>query len=204
MNKLSDTQKKKSLNIYSGLHTDMYELTMAQGYFLTGRKDETAVFDYFFRNNPFEGGFVVFAGLGDLLEILEGMSFDEEEIEYLRSKGFNDEFLEYLEGFKFSGNIFSVKEGEIVFPYAPVFRVEGSIIETQLIETIVLNYLNFESLIATKAARIRLVAGDRGFVDFGLRRAQGLGGIHASKAAVIGGADAIVLCDRGVEVVGGV
>ncbi len=189
MNKLSDTQKKKSLNIYSGLHTDMYELTMAQGYFLTGRKDETAVFDYFFRNNPFEGGFVVFAGLGDLLEILEGMSFDEEEIEYLRSKGFNDEFLEYLEGFKFSGNIFSVKEGEIVFPYAPVFRVEGSIIETQLIETIVLNYLNFESLIATKAARIRLVAGDRVFVDFGLRRAQGLGGVHASKAAVIGGAN---------------
>ncbi len=190
MNKLSDTQKKKTLNIYSGLYTDMYELTMAQVYFLTGRKDETAVFDYFFRNNPFEGGFVVFAGLSDLLKILEGLSFDEEEIEYLRSKGFKEEFLEYLGDFKFSGNIFSVKEGEIVFPYAPVFRVEGSIIETQLIETIVLNYLNFESLIATKAARIRLVVGDRVFVDFGLRRAQGLGGVHASKAAVIGGANA--------------
>jgi nicotinate phosphoribosyltransferase len=168
----------------------MYELTMAQGYFLTGRKNETAVFDYLFRNNPFEGAFVVFAGLRDLLEVLEGISFYPEEIDYLRSQGFKDEFLEYLKDFKFSANIYSVEEGEIVFPYAPVLRVEGTIIETQLIETLVLNYLNFESLIATKAARIRLAAGNRMFVDFGLRRAQGLGGIHGSRAAVIGGADA--------------
>ncbi len=179
-----------TLSSYSGLYTDMYELTMAQGYFLTGREKETAVFDYFFRNNPFEGAFVVFAGLRDLLEVLEELSFDSEEIDYLRLQGFKDEFLEYLKGFKFSANIYSVKEGEIVFPNAPVLRVEGTIIETQLIETLVLNYLNFESLIATKAARISLAVGDRMFVDFGLRRAQGLGGIHGSRAAVIGGADA--------------
>jgi nicotinate phosphoribosyltransferase len=183
-------QNKHNLHIPSGLYTDLYELTMAQGYFLTGRKNETAVFDYFFRKNPFEGAFVVFAGLGDLQEVLEALSFNSEEIEYLRLQGFKSEFLEYLKSFKFTGTIYSVKEGEIVFPNTPVLRVEGSIIETQLIETLVLNYLNFESLIATKAARISLVAGDKIFVDFGLRRAQALGGIHASKAAVIGGANA--------------
>ncbi len=188
--KFSETRKKDTLSMFSGLYTDFYELVMSQGYFLTERKNETAVFDYFFRNNPFEGAFVVFAGLRDLLEVLEGLSFNSQEIDYLRLQGFKDEFLEYLIKFKFSGNIYSVEEGEIVFPYAPILRVEGSIIETQLIETIVLNYLNFESLIATKAARIRLAVGDRIFVDFGLRRAQGLGGIHGSRAAIIGGANA--------------
>jgi nicotinate phosphoribosyltransferase len=183
-------QGKHTLNINSGLYTDLYELTMTQGYFLTGRVNESAVFDYFFRNNPFEGAFVVFAGLGDLLDVLEGLSFNSEEIEYLRLQGFKNEFLEFLKNFKFSGTIYSANEGEIVFPYTPVLRVEGTIIETQLIETLVLNYLNFESLIATKAARISLVVGDKIFVDFGLRRAQALGGIHSSKAAVIGGANA--------------
>ena len=101
-NKFSETRKKETLNTYSGLYTDMYELTMAQGYFLTGRKHETAVFDYFFRKNPFEGAFVVFAGLRDLLEVLEGLSFDTDEIDYLRLQGFKDEFLEYLKDFKFS------------------------------------------------------------------------------------------------------
>lgn len=181
---------RATLSAHRALYTDMYELTMAQAYFLSGRKDEKAAFDYFFRKNPFDGGFVIFAGLRDLLEVVEGLSFGPEDIGYLRSEGFREEFLEYLEGFEFSPDIFSAREGEVVFPLEPVLRVEGNIIEAQVIETLVLNYLNFQSLIATKAARIRQVAGERTVVDFGLRRAQGLGGIHASRAAVIGGADA--------------
>jgi len=174
----------------AALYTDQYELIMAQGYFLAGRKDERAVFDYFFRTHPFGGGFVIFAGLWNLLETLENLSFSPSTIDYLRSKGFREEFLAYLEGFSPSASIFSVREGEVIFPNSPVLRVEANLIEAQLIETLVLNYLNFQSLIATKAARIRLASEGRPFLDFGLRRAHGLGGIHASRAAVIGGAAA--------------
>jgi len=178
-----------SLHKHAALYTDYYELTMAQGYFLTGMADKKACFDYFFRKLPFKGGYVVFAGLDDLLEILKDYSFDKEDISYLRERGFNEDFLAYLEKFKFKGTIHSVKEGEIIFPNEPVLRVEGTILETQIIETITLNLLNFQSLIATKASRIKLAAGNRSVIEFGLRRAQGLGGIHASRAAVIGGAE---------------
>ena len=171
----------------TGLYTDHYELTMAQGYFLSGMNTVHANFDYFFRKNPYEGGFVVFAGLADLLEAIENYTFDEEDCRFLLSTGFDEKFIKYLESFKFKGNIYSVEEGEIVFPNEPIVRVEGDIIETQLIESLVLNVLNFQSLIATKAARMRLVAGNRLLLDFGLRRAQGLGAIYASRAAVIGG-----------------
>ena len=171
----------------SGLYTDLYELTMVQGYFLMGRKAERAVFDYFFRNCPFGGSFVLFAGLEDLLKTLVNLSFSEKDIDYLRKEGFEEAFLDYLEHFRFKGSIVSVMEGEVVFPNEPILRVEGNLIETQLIETLLLNFLNFQSLIATKAARIRLAAGNRLLADFGLRRAQGLGGIHASRAAIIGG-----------------
>jgi len=163
---------------------------MAQGYFLTGKAQTTAVFDYFFRENPFGNGFVVFAGLSDLLEILETYKFEETEIEYLQSLGFRQEFLHYLRRFRFNGTIHSMREGELVFPLEPIVRVEGSLIETQIIETLLLNLLNFQSLIATKASRIRFAAGNRKLYDYGLRHAQGLGGIHASKAAIIGGVDA--------------
>ncbi len=172
------------------LYTDLYQLTMAQGYFLAGRRDTPASFDYFYRENPFQGGYVIFAGLSDLLDILEKMKFESEDIEYLASLGFRKEFLDFLRSFRFRGTIFSVQEGEVIFPLEPVVRVDGNIIETQIIETVLLNLLNFESLIATKASRIRSVAGNRRVVDFGLRRAQGFGGIHASKAAIIGGVDA--------------
>jgi len=175
---------------HPGLFTDLYELTMAQGYFCSGKKDEQAVFDYFFRKNPFNGGYVVFAGLQDLLTILNDFRFQKDDIEYLHSQGFKREFLDFLTDFKFRGDVFSVREGEIVFPDEPVVRVEGNLIETQVIETLLLNILNFQSLIATKASRIRKVAGDRFFVDFGLRRAQGFGGLQASRATGIGGADA--------------
>src|SRR6056297_2722952 len=178
------------LNNHNGFYVDLYELTMAQGYYYAGKKDEPAAFDYFFRANPFQGGYVVFAGLWDLLRSLENFSFGGDDIEYLRNQGFQEPFLEYLRDFQFRGTITSVREGEVVFPVEPVLRVEGTLIECQLIETILLNYLNFESLVATKASRIRRVAGQRPVSDFGLRRAQGLGGLQASRAAIIGGVDA--------------
>jgi nicotinate phosphoribosyltransferase len=171
-----------------GLYTDFYELSMAQGYFLAGKKDEQTVFDYFYRTNPFEGGFLVFAGLGDFLRSLSDFRYSDENIQYLKKQGFLPEFLDYLKDFSFRGTIFSVKEGELVFPNEPILRVEGNIIEAQLIETMLLNILNFQSLIATKAFRIKLVCGDKEFIDFGLRRSHGAGGIMASRAAIIGGA----------------
>lgn len=172
------------------LYTDFYELTMAQGYFLSGRKNNRGCFDYFFRDLPFEGGYVIFAGLTDLLEILDNFSFHEEELRYLEEQGFDSDFLNYLENLELTLNIHSAKEGEIVFPLEPIVRVEGSIIEAQMLETLLLNTLNFESLIATKAARLKYAAGDLKVLDFGLRRAQGLGGIQASKASIIGGVEA--------------
>ncbi|MEW6077468.1 MAG: nicotinate phosphoribosyltransferase [Thermodesulfobacteriota bacterium] len=174
----------------SGLYTDYYELTMAQGYFLSGKKDDTAVFDYFFRVNPFDGGYVIFAGLDTLLEALSRFVYGEQDRAYLRERAFTEAFLAFLKDFRFRGTICSVREGEVVFPQEPLVRVEGTIIECQLIETLLLNVLNFESLIATKASRVRRAAGDRPVSDFGLRRAQGMGGLQASRAAVIGGVDA--------------
>lgn len=171
-------------------YTDYYELTMAQGYFLSGIHNRRASFDYFFRKNPFNGGYVIFAGLKELIDTINNMSFSPEEIEYLKSEGFDKEFINFLSEFKFTGNIWSVKEGEIIFPNEPVVTVEGNLLETQLIETLLLNVLNFQSLIATKASRIRFAAGtDSTILDFGLRRAQGLAGIHATRAAMIGGFD---------------
>jgi nicotinate phosphoribosyltransferase len=162
---------------------------MAQGYFLSGKAETTAVFDYFIRESPFGSGYVVFAGLSDLLGYLEKLRFEEGELDYIRSLGFREEFLRHLQSFRFKGTIHSVREGELVFPLEPIVRVEGTLIESQLISSILLNILNFQSLIATKAARIRFAAGNRKVIDFGLRRAQGLGAIQASKAAIIGGLD---------------
>lgn len=172
-----------------GLFTDKYELTMAQAYFKGGRIQSKAVFDYFFRNLPFQNGFLVFAGLQDFVQLLRDFTFSDQAIDFLHHDHFEPDFLDYLKSFRFKGTIHAMREGEIVFPYEPLMRVEGTLIETQIIETLLLNILNFESLIATKAARVRLAAGDRAVSDFGLRRAHGLGGIHASRAAIIGGCD---------------
>ncbi len=172
----------------NGLYTDFYELSMAQGYFYAGKQDEKAVFDYFFRTNPYKGGFLVFAGLTDLLEQLQSFVYDDEAIAYLRKLGLKPEFLDYLSRFRFKGKILSVREGELVFPNEPIVRIEASLIEAQLIETLLLNILNFQSLVATKAFRIELAANGKSFSDFGLRRAHGFGGLQASRAAVIGGA----------------
>lgn len=171
----------------TGTYTDLYQLTMAQVYYQTGRSHQEAVFDYFFRKLPFEGGYTVFAGLGDLLDILRDLHFTTEDIDYLKDIGLNTEFANSLKNFRFHGTLYAAKEGEIVFPNEPVLRVEGTILQAQIIETLLLNILNFESLIATKAARIRSVAGNRILSDFGLRRAQGTGGYHATRAAMVGG-----------------
>jgi nicotinate phosphoribosyltransferase len=175
------------LNNHNGLYTDFYELTMAQGYYTSNKTDEQVIFDYFFRDNPFHGGYVIFAGIGDLLESLKNFRYEASDIAYLKKQGFKDEFLEYLKTFKFNGTIRGMREGEVVFPTEPVLQVEGNIIECQLIETMLLNFLNFESLIATKATRIKRVTGEKLFSDFGLRRAQGLGGLQASRASAVGG-----------------
>lgn len=178
------------MNIFNrktGLFTDHYELTMAQAFFLSGKKDMTASFDYFFRSSPYQGSYVVYAGLQDLLDMLEQYGFDKQDCDFLHKTGFHSDFIEYLKEFRFIGSLLAPQEGEIVFPVEPVMRVEGNIIETQLIETLLLNTINFESLIATKASRVRFSAGEKRIIDFGLRRAQGIGGIQASRAAVIGG-----------------
>jgi nicotinate phosphoribosyltransferase len=171
----------------SGSYTDLYQLNMSQVNFLEGRFEQRATFDYFFRNIPGNGGYVLFAGLADILNVLEDLHFTQTDLKHLRSLGFERTFVDYLEKFQFRGNVFSVKEGEIVFPYAPILRVQGTLIEAQLVETVLLNILNFESLIATKASRMRFVAGDKGLSEFGLRRAQGMGGVMATRASIIGG-----------------
>lgn len=176
------------LNI-TGNYTDLYQLSMAQVYFHENKHRDAAVFDYFFRKNPFQGGYTVFAGLQTLLDILEDVHFSAQDLQFLAEQGFKTDFLDYLADFRFTGTLESCQEGDLVFPNAPVVTVNADIIEAQLIETVLLNTLNFQSLIATKAARIRSVAGEATLLDFGLRRAQGPGGYYASRAAVIGGFD---------------
>ena len=172
----------------TGTYTDLYELTMAQVYFQTGKSDSEAVFDYFFRTLPFEGGYAVFAGLADLLEVLQDLHFTGEDLAYLKDDiGLNAGFCERLGDFRFHGTLYAVSEGEIVFPAEPLLRVEGTLLEAQIIETLLLNILNFESLIATKASRLRSVAGGRTLSDFGLRRAHGMGGYQATRASMVGG-----------------
>ena len=174
---------------HTGLYTDMYQLTMAQAYFRDGTSEDRATFDYFFRKIPFEGGFVLFAGLADWLDLVEEFRYSPQDLDYLRSQGFQADFLQYMSKFRFQGTIAAAREGEVVFPLEPVVRVEGRLLEAQVIESVLLNFLNFESLIATKAARLRLAAGPRLLSEFGLRRSHGFGGIQASRAAVIGGCD---------------
>lgn len=174
----------------NALFTDFYELTMAQGYWKRGINEHKVVFDYFFRRQPFAGGYSVFAGLGTLLEALENFHFTQDDLAYLETLGIFDKgFLDYLQDFRFKGELLSVKEGELIFPQEPIVRVEGDLVQAQIVEGLVLNTLNFQSLIATKSARIWL-ASERGrIMEFGLRRAQGAdGAISAARAAFIGGA----------------
>lgn len=172
---------------YTATYTDKYELSMAQVYFLKGQSETEAVFDYFFRKLPFDGGYAIFAGLEDLITALEKFRFTNDDIDFLEGLGYQKVFLKYLKEFRFKGNIFSSKEGDLVFPVRPVLQVKARIIEAQIIETLLLNILNYQTLVATKASRMRRAAGERTLIDYGLRRAQGPGGYYASRAAFIGG-----------------
>jgi len=173
----------------AALLTDLYELTMMQGYHRYGLHHR-AVFDMFFRRQPFSGGFSVFTGLDVLLETIENLRFDEDDLAYLDTLGlFDSSFLDYLRKFRFSGDIWAVSEGTLVFPQEPLIRVHASILEAQLIESLLLNTVNFQTLIATKTARIFLASEKGSVMEFGLRRAQGVdGALSAARAAYIGGA----------------
>ena len=169
---------------------DFYELTMANGYFVTGKEHTEAVFDVFFRSVPDDGGYAIFAGLEQVIDYLEKLSFNEEELAYLRSKKiFDEHFLTYLKNFKFSCDVYSMKEGTPIFPNEPIMVIKGPIIECQLIETMVLLTINHQSLIATKASRIVHAAQGRSVLEFGARRAHGYdASIFGARAAYIAGA----------------
>jgi nicotinate phosphoribosyltransferase len=179
----------------SALLTDLYQLTMAYGYWKASKADQQAVFHLFFRKNPFQGGFTLAAGLADAIDYLRGFRFEETELEYLASLSgrdnkplFEPAFLDYLRELRFRCDVDGMPEGTVVFPQQPLLRVQGSILEAQLVETALLNIINFQSLIATKAARLCLAAQGDPIVEFGLRRAHGVNGaISASRAAFIGG-----------------
>ena len=170
------------------LMTDLYELTMMQGYF-KNPTDQTVVFDAFYRTNPYDGGYAVCCGLQHVIEYIKNLHFSYDDIEYLRSLGiFGEDFLTYLGGFHFTGSIWAIPEGTVMFPREPMMKVIAPIMEAQLIEPAILNMLNHESLIATKASRVVRAARGDAVMEFGLRRAQGPdAGIYGARAAVIGG-----------------
>ena len=171
------------------LMTDLYELTMMQGYFRHKDQNETVIFDAFYRKNPCDGGYAICAGLEQVIQYIKELRFDREDIDYLASLGiFREDFLEYLKTFRFSGDIYAIPEGTVMFPREPVIKVIAPIMEAQLVETAILNIINHQSLIATKAARVCYAARGDGIMEFGLRRAQGPdAGTYGARAAVIGG-----------------
>ena len=171
------------------LLTDLYELTMMQGYFKNKDQNETVIFDAFYRNNPYDGGFAISAGLEQLIQYVKELHFEDEDIAYLASLGiFGQDFLDYLRDFKFTGDIYAIPEGTVIFPREPIVKVIAPIMQAQLVETAILNIINHQSLIATKAARVCYAAHGDGIMEFGLRRAQGPdAGIYGARAAVIGG-----------------
>lgn len=170
------------------LMTDLYELTMMQGYFKSNAK-EKVVFDVFYRKNPCDGGYAIAAGLEQAIDYIKNLKFSYEDVAYLKSLGiFDEDFLNYLRGFHFSGDIYAIPEGTVVFPREPLVKVIAPIMEAQLVETALLTIINHQSLIATKAARVVYSAQGDGIMEFGLRRAQGPdAGIYGARAAVIGG-----------------
>jgi len=182
------------------LLTDFYEITMMQGYFLSGYADKQVVFDLFYRENPVNSGYAITAGLSQVIEYIKNLKFSEEDITYLASLNvFRPEFLKYLGNFKFRGEIYAIPEGTVVFPQEPLVRVRAALPEAQLIETALLNIINHQSLIATKAARVVHAAEGNTVLEFGLRRAQSPdAGVYGARAAVIGGCAATsnVLCGK--------
>lgn len=170
------------------LLTDLYELTMMQGYYKSG-SNPTVLFDVFYRTNPSGGGFAIAAGLEQVIQYIKELRFEKEDISYLASLNlFDKDFLDYLRNFRFTGDIYAIPEGTVVFPREPLIKVVAPIMEAQLIETALLNIVNHQSLIATKAARVVYAARGDGIMEFGLRRAQGPdAGTYGARAAMIGG-----------------
>lgn len=170
------------------LLTDLYELTMMQGYYEKGQ-NENVIFDVFFRQNPCNNGYSVCAGLDQVIDYIKNLHFTYDDVDYLRGLGiFKEDFLHYLSGFLFSGDIYAIPEGTVVFPKEPLLKVVAPIMEAQLVETAILNIINHQSLIATKTSRIVFAANGDGIMEFGLRRAQGPdAGLYGARAAMIGG-----------------
>ena len=169
--------------------TDLYQMTMMNGYIKAGTRDRIAVFDVFYRQNPGGSAFAVAAGLEQVIDYIENLHFDESDIEYLRGLNlFDEKFFEYLKDFHFTGELYAVPEGTVVFPYEPLIRVKAPIFEAQLIETAMLNIINHQTLIASKAARVCQAAQGDLVMEFGLRRAQGPdAGLYGARAALIAG-----------------
>lgn len=181
MNDLHDSRNLTML-------TDFYELTMANGYFKNGFKDTIAYFDMFFRTIPDGGGYVIMAGVEQLVDYFRNLSFSKEDIDYLRGKGFSEDFLDYLANFRFACDVWTVPEGTPIFPGEPIVKVKGPVIHAQFVETMVLLTINHQSLIATKANRVVRAAQGRAVMEFGSRRAQGFdGAVYGARAAYIGG-----------------
>lgn len=174
------------------LHTDLYQINMMKTYWETGIHEKKAIFEAYFRKLPFENGYAIFAGLERIVHYIEQLRFTKTDIDYLRTLGeYPEEFLSYLESFRFKGNIRSAVEGELVFANEPLVQVEGTLAECQLIETALLNIVNFQTLIATKASRVRMVSDNDPVLEFGTRRAQELdAAIWGTRAAYIGGFNA--------------
>ncbi|WP_194974556.1 nicotinate phosphoribosyltransferase [Aquiflexum lacus] len=180
------------------LLTDFYQLTMAYAYWKSGKAEQEAVFNLFFRKNPFQGGFTLAAGLDYVIDFCRNFHFDQDDLEYLAqmkngdgTATFEPDFIEYLEQMEFQCDLEAVEEGTVVFPHTPMVKVTGPLIQCQLLETPLLNIMNFQTLIATKAARITYAAKGDSVLEFGLRRAQGIdGALAASRASYIGGCSA--------------
>ena len=181
MNDLHDSRNLTML-------TDFYELTMANGYYKNGFKDTIASFDMFFRTMPDGGGYVIMAGVEQLVDYFRNLSFSKKDIDYLRGKGFSEDFLDYLANFRFACDVWAVPEGTPIFPGEPIVKVKGPVIQAQFVETMVLLTINHQSLIATKANRVVRAAQGRAVMEFGSRRAQGFdGAVYGARAAYIGG-----------------
>ena len=180
------------------LHTDLYEINMAYAYFKDGMHQKKAVFEIYFRDNPFENGYAVFAGLERVVEYLHNFKFDEADIAYLTTLEYEQDFLDYLRQVRFTGNIKSCLEGEICFANEPLLIVEAALIEAQLVETALLNIVNFHTLIATKASRIKHLVPQATLLEFGARRAQEMdAALWGARAAYISGFQATSLVEAG-------
>ncbi|WP_082673121.1 nicotinate phosphoribosyltransferase [Paenibacillus senegalimassiliensis] len=172
------------------LHTDRYQINMVEAYFRDGIHNRKAIFEVYFRKMPFQNGYAIFAGLERVIRYLHDFNFSDSDLAYLRDEGYAEDYLAYLKELRFTGNLYAMREGELVFANVPILRVEAPLAEAQLIETAVLNIVNYQTLIATKASRIKQVIGDGTSMEFGTRRAQEMdAAIWGTRAAYIGGFD---------------